>query len=128
MTYYKLMNNNMVMDLLQGEVHYVRYLPNSKKTVTVQKGAANGVLGSDNETIYHLAGTNNVFPTEKTSVIVCEIGAGEYSSLATQFAIQRQENDNLKERITNLEGLVNQQTSLLQEQNSMLAALLSKLG
>ena len=128
MAYYKVTNNNMVIDILKDNIHYIRYLPNSKRIITAQKGVANGILGSDEETIYHLAGTKNNFPSEKTTVVLSEISADEYGTLATQFAIQRKENEDLKKRINNLEGLVNEQTFLLQEQNSMLAALLSKLG
>lgn len=120
MNYYKLTSNNMVVDLIEGKPRYIKYLPSAKRIIAVQQDVANGVMGSDGETIYHLFGKTNNFPENKQSVIVCEINKDEYGGLATQFSIQRQENSKLREEVASLKKQIT-------EQNELLKMLLEKL-
>lgn len=117
---FKLVHNNMVVDLLPQEVCYVRYLPRAKRLIVTDSQSANGVKGSDNNTIYHLQGTISTFPEEKTSVQVIEITPEEYEVLASQFAIQAKENEELRGRLTHVE-------EQLSTTNNLLAKLLAKL-
>lgn len=118
---YKLVHNNMVVDLLPEEVCYVRYLSKQKRTVVTDSQSANGVMGSDKNTIYHLQGTKNTFPDEKISVRVVKISFEEYEVLANKFSIQEKENANLRDRLTHVEDQ-------LATTNSLLEKLLEKLS
>lgn len=116
---YKLINNNMIVDLLE-ESHYVRYLKNSKRWVLTDKWSAHGVMGSDGNTIYLLRGKKCAYPKELKTVEVYEINKEEFDSLSIQFSIQHQENENLRNEIQDLR-------SQLEKQNSLLQQILSKL-
>lgn len=115
MTYYKFEANNMIIDLVEGGLRYVKYLPSAKRTIAVQKDVANGVMGSDGETIYHLFGKTNNFPEKKKTIKIKEIGEEEYHSLAIQFSIQRQENETLREEVSLLKEQISEQTELLRQ-------------
>ena len=104
--FYKIMNNNMVIDLL-NEVRWVRYLPNSKRLVATDSQAANGVMGSDHNTVYHIFGKPYTFANEIKTVEVVKIDALEYDKLRTQFMLQKQENDAMKNEIGNLKAQLN---------------------
>lgn len=118
--FYKIMHGNMLIDLLHG-VRWVRYLPRQKRMVATDSQSANGIMGSDNNTIYHLSGRPNTFDKELKTVEVIQITEAEYSRLSTEFAMAKQENENLHAEVAALkEQLANQ--SLLLEQ------ILSKLG
>lgn len=117
---FKLVHNNMVVDLLPGEVCYVRYLPRAKRLVVTDSQSANGVKGSDNNTVYHLQGTISTFPEAKTSVQAIEISPEEYEALSTQFSIQSKENESLRNRLNHVEDQ-------LSTTNNLLAKLLAKL-
>lgn len=118
--FYKIMHNNMVIDLL-NEVRWVRYLPNSKRLVATDSQAANGVMGSDHNTVYHIFGKPYTFANEVKTVEVVKIDALEYNRLQTQFMLQKQENDAMKNEIGNLKAQLNSQEALLQ-------AILAKLS
>ena len=118
--FYKIMSNNMVVDLLT-EVRWVRYLPNSKRLVGTDSQSANGIMGSDNETVYHLVGRPNTFAAEVKSVEIVRIDAKEFDSLQIQFSIQQQENTNMKKEIASLKEQIS-------TQNDLLAAILKKLS
>ena len=104
--FYKIMYNNMVIDLL-NEVRWVRYLPNSKRLVATDSQAANGVMGSDHNTVYHIFGKPYTFANEIKTVEVVKIDALEYDKLRTQFMLQKQENDAMKNEIGNLKAQLN---------------------
>ena len=104
--YYKLMNNDMVVDLLQ-EIHYVRYLPNSKRWINTDAMSANGIMNMDGSKIYHISGRAIVYPSEITSVRIVKIDEKEYNMLATQYAVQRKENEELREEIDSLRAQLN---------------------
>ena len=86
--FYKIMYNNMVIDLL-NEVRWVRYLPNSKRLIATDSQAANGVMGSDHDTVYHIFGKPYTFTNEVKTVEVVKIDALEYDRLQTQFMLQK---------------------------------------
>lgn len=111
----------MVVDLLNDTVCYVRYLSRQKRLVVTDSQTANGVMGSDKDTVYHLEGTINNFPDEKITVAVIEIGTEEYNALANQFAIQAKENANLRNRLASME-------EQLSTTNDLLTQLLAKLS
>ena len=67
--FYKLTNNGIVVDLLR-EVRYVRYLPKSKRWMGTEATSAHGILGSDNNTIYHIEGRVCPCETSHPRVIV----------------------------------------------------------
>ena len=118
--FYKLMSNNMVIDLLK-EAQWVRYLPMSKRFIGTDSQAANAIMGSDHDTVYHIVGKPYNFATDLKSVEVVKIDEIEYGRLETQFAIQRQENNNMKNEIASLKEQLNSQQDLLK-------AILEKLS
>lgn len=118
--FYKVMHNNMVIDLL-NEICLVRYLPNSKRLVATDSQAANGVMGSDHNTVYHLLGKPYTFANETKTVEVIKIDANEYNMLKSQFMLQKQENDSMKKEIESLKTQLNSQEILLR-------AILAKLS
>lgn len=118
--FFKLMYNNMVIDLL-NEVRWVRYLPNAKRFVATDSQAANGVMGSDHDTVYHIFGKPYNFAKDLKTVEVVKIDALEYDRLQTQFMLQKQENDAMRNEIGALKAQLNSQEALLQ-------AILAKLS
>lgn len=118
--FYKVMYNNMVVDLLT-EARWVRYLPNSKRLVATDSQAANGIMGSDHNTVYHLFGKPYTFADEVKTVQVLKISGEEYEKLHGQFAMQQQENASMKSQIESLKEQLNSQELLLQ-------AILAKLS
>ena len=118
--FYKLMSNNMVIDLLT-EARWVRYLPNAKRFVATDSQAANGIMGSDHDTVYHVFGKPYNFNGEIKTVEVVKIDGMEYNMLQSQFMLQKQENDAIKNEIGNLKAQLNSQEALLQ-------AILAKLS
>lgn len=118
--YYKVMNNNMVLDLLT-EVQWVRYLPLSKRLIVTDSQSANGIMGSDHNTVYHLLGKPNTFTEELKSVTVVAIDKIEYEVLSTQQLMQQQENQEMKKEIASLKEELNMQSELLK-------AILEKLS
>lgn len=125
--FYKLMSNDIVMDLLR-EVSYVRYLPKAQRWVITDPQSAHGVMGSDHDKIFYIEGRKNACEDTRPYVVVKEITEQEYNNLATHFFAQQEENAELKERMANLELKMAQQTDLLAEQNALLTSLLLKLN
>lgn len=82
--FYKIMHNNMVIDLLT-EISWVRYLPNSKRLVVTDSQSANGIMGSDHNTVYHLFGKPYNFVADLKTVEVVRIEKVEFEALQTQF-------------------------------------------
>lgn len=111
----KIINNNLVIDLCQQE-RYLKYLPRQQRFVEVKKYMANAVLGSDNNTVYHLIGTPYTFPNEIKSVYVHNISQEEYEKLQTASILQNsQEAINLKKEVDDLKKMINQQNILIQQ-------------
>ena len=111
---YKIMYNNMVVDLLK-EVQYVRYMKNSKRWIGTDSQSANGVMGSDGNTVYHIQGRNCPCSEELKTVEVVQIEQAEYEALATQFAIQRKENEDLRNELKDVRAQLHEQNLLLQQ-------------
>ena len=78
---YKVLWNNMIVDLLR-EACYIRYLPRQARAIVVDKGNANGIMGSDKNTMYHLAGTQNTFTEGIKTVEVVPVSAEEFEVLS----------------------------------------------
>ena len=111
----KIMNNNLVIDLCSQE-RYLKYLPYQKRFVEVKKYLANAILGSDNNTVYHLFGTPYNFPEEIKTVEIYEITQEEYDKLqATSILQNSKETIDLKKEVDDLKGLVAQQNTLIQQ-------------
>lgn len=111
---YKLMYNNMVVDLLK-KLQYVRYMKNSKRWIGTDSQSAHGVMGSDNNTVYHLQGRKCPCAQELKTVEIYEIGPEEYEALSIQFSIQHQENESLRNELKDLRKQINEQNNLLQQ-------------
>lgn len=111
---YKLVCNGMVIDVLK-EICYVRYLPKQERMVITDRQSANGVMGSDKDTVYHLTGTSNTFPVTLNSVQVFKISQEEFDRLHTEQAFQLQRQISLEEKVSGLEAQVEKQNSLLEQ-------------
>lgn len=112
--FYKLMNNDILVDLLR-EIHYVRYLPKSKRWVNTDALSANGIMNMDGSKIYHIKDKSIAYPETITSVSIHKIDEKEYEMLATQYAAQRKENEELHQEIDSLRSRINEQNNLLQQ-------------
>lgn len=111
----KIIHNNLVIDLCTQE-RYLKYLPHQQRFVEVKRYMANAVLGSDNNMVYHLAGTPYTFPNEIKTVQVYEIGQDEFDRLqATTILQNSKETIDLKKEVDSLKDLVLQQNSLIQQ-------------
>lgn len=117
--YYKLTENGIVLDLLT-ETKWIKYLPNLKCFVGTDKNSANSIMGSDNNTIYHIIGQPYNFSETLTSVSVEEISKKEYEDLSNQIKWQKTNNNSMKEEISSLRDQ-------LAEQNFLLNTILKKL-
>ena len=112
--FYKLMNGEIVVDILR-KAQYVRYLPRSKRWVNTDAMSANGILGGDGDSIYHLHGRTCACPDTLARVRVVEIDEIEYQALASQMSASRAENLALKKEIDSLKAQLNEQNALLQQ-------------
>lgn len=112
--FYKLMNNDIVVDLFR-EICYMRYLPNSKRWVNTDPQSANAVMAAGGDIIYRLSGKAIAYPNELTSVRVVEITEEEYTALIASFSKQKQENTALRNEINSLKAQLDEQNSLLQQ-------------
>ena len=112
--FYKVVNGNMVVDLLR-EVHYVRYLPRSKRWVNTDGLSANGVIGGSGDVIYHLNGRAIAYPENILSIDLINIDENEYNYLAANASIQREENASLRKEVNDLRQQLDQQNILLQQ-------------
>lgn len=112
--YYKLMSNDIVVDLLR-RVYYVRYLPKSQRWVGTDGQSAHGIMSSDGNEIYHLSGRSHACPDELTSVMIVPIDEAEYEALAVQMVAQRKENEDLRNEISILKSQIEEQNTLLQQ-------------
>ena len=117
--YYKLMNGNLIVDLLD-KVCYVRYLAKSGRWVVTDSQSAHGVRGSDQNTIYQLEGRNCPCPQQHTIIVIDEITEAEFLRLGEEIALRAKEKEDLVNRINQLE-------TQLKEQNSLLQQILAKL-
>ena len=110
----KIIHNNLVIDLCKEE-RYLKYLPQQNHYIEVKKYMANAILGSDGNTVYHLAGTSYNFNEELKSVIIISIGEKEYERLSQNLVASTQEMINLKEEVSDLKKMVEEQNLLIQQ-------------
>lgn len=111
----KIVHNNLVIDLcVQGR--YLKYLPQQKRFVEVKKYLANAILGSDNNTVYHLFGTQYNFPNEIKTVEVYPINQEEFDKLRASTLLETsQETISLKKEVEDLKTMITQQNLLIQQ-------------
>lgn len=111
----KIIHNNIVIDLCTNE-RYLKYLPHQGRFIEVKKYMANAILGSDNNTVYHLVGTPYTFPSEIKTVEAYDISAEEYEKLqATSILQNSQETINLKKEVDSLKDMVERQNLLIEQ-------------
>lgn len=111
----KIIHNGLIIDVCKKE-NYLRFLPNHKRFISVEPTIANAIVGSDNNTIYHLSGTPYNFLNEIKTVEIYSITQEEYDKLHTVVISQNSsENIDFKKEIDNLKNLVNQQSNLIQQ-------------
>lgn len=111
---YKLICNGMVVDILK-EICYVRYLPKQGKLTITDRQSANGVMGSDKNTVYHLIGTPYTFADEVETVDVYEIDKDEFDKLHAEKAFQAQRQSSLEAKVSRLEAQMERQNMLLEK-------------
>ena len=112
--FYKLMNGDIVVDLLRTPC-YVRYLPRAKRWVNTDAMSANGILSGNGENVYHLSGRACACPENLLDVRPVAITAEEYDALLGTLSATRAENNALRQEINELREQLNQQNSLLQQ-------------
>lgn len=111
----KLVQNNFIIDVCAGE-NYLRFLPNHHRFLSVDFKSANAVIGSDNNTIYHISGTPYNFPYEVKTVQVYTIDKEEYDKIISSTVMQiPKEEANLRKEVDSLKNLINQQNTLIQQ-------------
>ena len=112
--FYKLMNGEIVVDLLR-DAQYVRYLPRAKRWVNTDALSANGILGGDGDTVYHLQGRTCLCPESLVKVLPIEIDEQEFIALKSQMSASQAENKALRQEINSLKEQLNEQNLLLQQ-------------
>lgn len=111
----KIIHNNIVIDLCTQE-RYLKYLPHQQRFIEVKKYMANAILGSDNNTVYHLIDTPYTFPNEIKTVQIYQITQEEFDKLQASTLLQNsKETIDLKKEVDSLKDLVNQQNTLIQQ-------------
>lgn len=110
----KIIHNNLIIDVNRIET-YVRYLPLRKRFVVSNKEVANGILGSDGNTIYHLEGTINNFPEGIKTVRIQKINEEEYEEITNKIILENSQTEELKNEVNSLKELVSEQKKLLEQ-------------
>lgn len=105
---YKIIENNQIIDVMET-IQFVKYLPKTQRSIFIDERQANGILSSNNSTIYHIEGTSNVFPESYKTVTYEKIEQEEYDKLTKQLKT----NEALEERIKELEKTVKELKKLL---------------
>lgn len=111
---YKVMCNDIVIDLLK-KVIYVRKLKTQNKQVITDSSSANGILSSNNEKTYHLYGTENVYDDDVLTVRLIKIDKAEYEALQNNYGFAQKDKEILEKKISDLETLILKQNELLQK-------------
>lgn len=118
--FYKLVSNGIVVDVLR-QLKYVQYLPLAKRWVLTDPQYAQGVLGSDDNTIYLLDGRQTQYAEKELKRVIAQsITEQQYQQYQEEIGLRAKEREELNERINSLEETV-------AKQNSLLEALLEKL-
>ena len=95
---YKIIENNQIIDVVK-DIKFIKYLPRSKRMISVDERQANGCLSSDENEVYHIFGRPNPFEESKRTVRYVAIDKEEYSALTTQM----KENQELINKVQYLE-------------------------
>lgn len=95
---YKIIENNQIIDVVK-DIKFIKYLPRSKRMISVDERQANGCLSSDENEVYHIFGRPNVFTEPKRTVRYVAINEEEYNTLTTQM----KENQELINKVQYLE-------------------------
>lgn len=115
----KIIENNMIIDVCYKPT-FLRYLPQMDRYIKTDVSSANSLLGSDQNTTYHIKNTDYNFKIPLKSVYFQEIDKEEYDKLTKEMQVKK-ENSDLEKEVNDLKNLVYKQTELIQE-------LLGKLG
>lgn len=95
---YKIIEHNQIIDVVK-ELKFIKYLPRSKRMISVDERQANGCLSSDESEVYHISGKPNPFGEPKHTVSYIAIDEEEYNALTTQM----KENQELVNKVQYLE-------------------------
>ena len=95
---YKIIENNQIIDVVK-DIKFIKYLPRSKRMISVDERQADGCLSSDENEVYHIFGRPNVFTEPKRTVRYVAIDEEEYNTLT----IQMKENQELINKVQYLE-------------------------
>lgn len=110
----KVIYNNMIIDLCLN-TRYLKYLTNQARFIETRKNCANAILGSDNNTVYHLFGTPYNFPENIKTVKIENISEEEYNKLQSTLLLQNSQDKELKKEVDELKKMVSQQNVLIQQ-------------
>jgi hypothetical protein len=77
---YKILEKNQIIDVME-DIKFVKYLPRSKRIITVDEKQANGCISSNGDEIYHLLGTPYNFAEARKTVRYERIDIEEYKRL-----------------------------------------------
>lgn len=105
---YKILENNQIIDVME-DIKFIKYLPRSKRVITVDEKQANGCVSSNGDEIYHLLGTPYNFAEARKTVRYERISAEEYERLTQEV----KKNQDLETRIQELEAKLLELTKLL---------------
>ena len=78
--YYKVLKNNKVIDVLD-HLTYLKWQPKNKIMLLSGEGEAQAILGSDNNTIWHVEGMYDLPVSGYETVKLVEIDEFEYKQL-----------------------------------------------
>lgn len=109
---YKIIEKNQIIDVIDT-IHFVKYLPKTKRSINIDERQANGIVASDQSVIYHIEGTPNVFPEGHKTVQYVKINEDEYKKLTEQLKI----NTELEDRVKELEKQVSELLKTLGQLN-----------
>lgn len=98
---YKIIENNQIIDVMD-DLQFIKYLPKTQRSITIDERQANGVMASNRSTIYHIDGTPNTFPEGYKTITYEKILEEEYKRLTEQLKV----NTELEERVRELEKKV----------------------
>lgn len=109
----KIIENSMIIDVCYKPT-FLRYLPQLNRYVKTDISSANAILGSDQNTVYHIKNTDYNFNTDLKSVYFEEIDKEEYGKLTKEIQVKK-ENTDLEKEVVDLKILVSKQTQLIEQ-------------
>lgn len=107
---YKILENNQIIDVMES-MKFVKYLPRSNRTISVDELQANGCISSNDNEIYHILGRPYNFADAKRTIRYEKINAEEYERLTQQM----KENQELENRVKYLEQKLLELTKMLEQ-------------